>query len=214
VHGGAGVTPGEEHASRLAGAVWSAVSVSGGTGAAAPRHFPAAVDRAALAALPLPVPDQLPPGQFVAMPDGDSFERHTGGDSLRAAYEHRPRTRIYEDIGWGQESGWAWLAGQRLTRLAGTGPRVTVTVYQSNSGDEELTAHRDRWLGVIFQVSGAKLWEAGDGLLGRGSRQLVLMMPGDVLVVPKNCPHLVTTPDDPGWSVHLVFAVNRDLPPG
>ena len=208
------LTPDEEHASRLTGAVWSAVSVSGGISAAAARHFPAAVDRAALAALPLPGPDRLRAGQFVALPDGDSFERHTGGDSLRAAYEHRPRTRIYEDIGWGQESGWAWLAGQRLTWLAGTGPRVTVTVYQSRHGDEELDAHRDMWLGVIVQVSGAKLWETGEGLLGRGSRRLVLLMPGDVLVVPKNCLHLVTTPDDPGSSVHLVFAVNRDPAPG
>jgi hypothetical protein len=37
------------------------------------------------------------------------------------------------------------------------------------------------------------------------------MTAGDVLVLPKNLPHLVTTSPDPGRSVHLVFAIDRDL---
>lgn len=204
------MTEDEESAARLTGGIWTAVAASGGVHGTRFRHFPAAFGRASLAELPLPA--AMPrPGLPVAMPDGHGFERHTDAGELRAAYERRPRTRIYEDIGWGNETGWAWLAGQHLTRLAGTGPRVNVTVYQSRAGDEELGAHRDTWLGVIVQASGAKLWEAGEGLFGRGERHRVLMTPGDVMVLPKNCPHLVTTPADPGWSAHLVFAVNRDL---
>jgi len=40
----------------------------------------------------------------------------------------------------------------------------------------------------------------------------VTMAAGDVLLVPKSLPHLVSTPVDPGRSVHLVFAFNRELP--
>jgi hypothetical protein len=74
-------------------------------------------------------------------------------------------------------------------------------------------AHRDAWLGVIVQALGAKTWEAGDGAPGGpgGDVRRAVMLPGDVLVVPANTLHLVTTPADPGWSVHLAFAVRRDL---
>jgi hypothetical protein len=209
------VTIDEEQAARLTGGIWSAVCLSGGPHATVFRHFPAVFDRASLAALPIPAAENLPPGQPAAMrdPDGRSFERHTGASALRAAYERRHRTRIIEDIGWGDAPTWAALAGQHLTRLAGTGPRVTVTVYESASGDEELDVHRDTWLGVIVQADGAKTWQAGEGLIGigNGSVQRVTMTAGDVLVVPKNLPHLVTTPPDPGRSVHLVFAIDRDL---
>jgi hypothetical protein len=35
---------------------------------------------------------------------------------------------------------------------------------------------------------------------------------GDILLISKYAPHLVSTPADPGHSVHLAFAVNRDVP--
>jgi hypothetical protein len=209
------VTKDEELAARITGGVWQAVALSGGPRAATFRHFRAVFDRSWLAGLTLPADGALPPGQLVAMRDsgGRSFERHAGSASLTAAYERQPRTRIYEDIGWGSAESGAALAGQHLTRLAGTGPRVTVTVYESASGDEELDCHRDTWLGVIVQVDGAKTWQAGEGLVGirHGDVQRVTMTAGDVLVLPKNLPHLVTTPPDPGRSVHLVFAIDRDL---
>jgi hypothetical protein len=209
------VTIDEEQAARITGGVWQAVCVSSGPHAAAFRHFPAVFDAAWLAALPLPAAGSLPPGQLAAMrdPARRDFEHYTNASALRAAYEDRPRTRIIEDIGWGDDGTWAGLAGQHLTRLAGTGPRVTVTVYESAGGDEELDAHRDTWLGVIVQAAGVKTWRAGEGLtgLGRGGVEEVTMRAGDVLVLPKNMLHLVTTPPDPGRSVHLVFAFDRDL---
>ena len=210
------MTRDEELAARITGGVWQAVALSGGPRAAEFRHFRAVFDRSWLAGLTLPAVEALPSGQLVAMCDsaGRSFERHAGSASLTAAYERQPRTRIYEDIGWGRNGEtWAALAGQHLTRLAGTEPRVTVTVYESASGDEELDCHRDTWLGVIVQVGGAKTWQAGEGLVGiqGGDVQRVTMTAGDVLVLPKNLPHLVTTPPDPGRSVHLVFAIDRNL---
>jgi hypothetical protein len=218
VHYGAAVTSDEEQAARLTGGAWQAVLLSGGPRAVAFRHFRAAFDRTWLASLPLPTAGNLRPGQPAAVPgsDGLSFERHDGSAALRAAHEHRPATRIYEDIGWGPDgTRWAALAGQHLTRLA-DGPRVTATVYESAHGDQELGAHRDTWLGIIVQVDGAKAWHAGEGLPGLpGGAHQVTMTAGDVLILPKNLPHLVTTPADPGHSVHLASDdIKRHAVPG
>jgi hypothetical protein len=92
---------------------------------------------------------------------------------------------------------------------------VVVSVYESVHGDETLHAHRDAWFGVIVQAGGVKYWELGDGLLEDGQPVTpVRVEAGDVLLLPKCMPHLVTTPDIPGnKSVHLVFAVDRDLAP-
>ena len=208
------MTRDEEHAARLAGAIWAAVSAAGGPDNAAFRHFPAVLDPAWLAALPIPTAASLPPGQIAAMPDpsGRTFQRHTDAAALRAAYEHRPRTRIIEDIGWGHDTPWAALAGQHLTRLAQTGTRVIISVYQSASGDQELGTHRDTWTGAIVQADGAKTWRAGESLAGAGNgdAEEVTITAGDILVIPRNLPHHVTTPPDPGRSLHLVFAVNRE----
>ena len=210
------MTRDEERAARLAGAIWAAVSASGGPDNAAFRHYPAVLDPAWLAALPLPWADALPAGRSAAMPDpsGRCFERHDGGAALRAAYERLPRTRIIEDIGWGHDTPWAALAGQHLTRLAGTGTRVIISVYQSASGDQELGTHRDTWTGAVVQAGGAKTWRAGEDLTavntGTGDVEQANIAAGDILVIPKNLPHHVTTPPGPGHSTHLVFAINRD----
>jgi hypothetical protein len=103
------MTAEEETAARLAGGTWAAVRAAGGVRGAVFRHFPAVFGAAQLAVLSLPAPGRA--GQVVAMPSGpEAFERHTGADSLLGAYLRRPRTRIYEDTGWGG-SGWAPLAG-------------------------------------------------------------------------------------------------------
>ena len=216
------MTRDEEHAARLAGAIWAAVNAAGGPDNAAFRHYPGVLDTAWLAALPIPTAANLPPGQTVALPDpsGRAFQRHTNVAALRAAYARRPSTRIIEDIGWGSDTPWAALAGQHLTRLAQTGTRVLITVYQSASGDQELGTHRDTWTGAIVQADGSKTWRAGEGLTatgagaGTGDIQHVTITAGDILILPKNLPHHVTTPPDPGRSVHLVFAINRDRAPG
>lgn len=208
------VTEDRELAAWLAGTLWGAVTSSGGPRATALGHFPGSIDRARLASLRLPVAGNLRPGQPAAVLGADGrFQRHGDTATLKAAYEHHPSTRVYEDIGWGPGGeAWAGLAGQHMTRLAG-GPRVTVTAYESAHGDQEIGLHQDMALNVILQVDGAKCWEAGDGLLGTagGEVRQVIMLPGDVLVVPKRLPHLVTTPASPGRSVHLGFAVDRDL---
>ena len=213
------MTRDEEHAARLAGAIWAAVNAAGGPDNAAFTHYPAVLDPKWLAALPIPTAATLPPGQTAAMPDpsGRTFQRHTNAAALRAAYARRPSTRIIEDIGWGNDTPWAALAGQHLTRLAQTGTRVIISVYQSAWGDHELDTHRDTWTGAIVQADGSKTWRAGHALspTGTGNRDAehVTITAGDILILPKNLPHHVTTPPDPGRSLHLVFAINRDRAP-
>jgi hypothetical protein len=210
------MTSEEEQAARLTGLLWQAVCFSGGIRTEAPGHFRGAFDRAWLAALPLPSADMLPPRQPAALIDSahHEFERHIETVTLRAAYEHRPRTRVYEDIGYGDD-GWAGLASRHLTRLSGSARRVVCSVYESGHGDETLEAHRDAWFGLIVQVAGVKDWQIGEGLLEAGRPVIpVRMTAGDVLLLPKNLPHLVTTPADPGRSAHLVFAIDRDLTHG
>lgn len=208
------MTEDKERAAWLVGTLWGAVGLSGGPRATALGHFPGSFDRAWLGALPLPAGGNLRPGQLVAVLGGDGrFQRHRDIAALKAAYDRHPSTRVYEDFGWGPGGEtWAALTGQHLTRLAG-GPRVTVTAYESSFGDQEIGLHRDMAVNVIVQVDGAKCWEAGDGLSGTagGEVRQVIMRPGDVLVVPKELPHLVTTPATPGRSVHLGFAIDRDL---
>lgn len=207
------MTGDKELAAWLTGSLWGAVGLSGGPSATALGHFPGSFDRARLAGLRLPAGGNLRAGQIVAVLDGDGrFQRHRDITALKAAYERHPSTRVYEDFGWGPGGeSWAALAGQHLTRLAG-GPRVTVTAYESSFGDQEIGLHRDMALNVIVQVDGAKCWETGDGLLGTGGEvRQVILRPGGVLVVPKELAHLVTTPAVPGRSVHLGFAINRDL---
>jgi hypothetical protein len=204
---------GEEQAARLTGALWEAIRFSGGTDIETHRHFPGTFDPEWLATLPLPSADMLPSRQPAALINSahHEFERHIDTATLRAAYERRARTRVYEDIGWDQDGTWAALASRHLSRLS-DGPRVVVSVYESGHGDETLHPHRDAWFGVIVQVSGVKDWQVGEGLLEAGQPATpVRMAAGDVLLLPKNQPHLVTTPADPGHSVHLVFAVDRDL---
>jgi hypothetical protein len=95
------VTSEEEQAARLTGALWEAVCFSGGTGIETHRYFPGAFDPEWLAALSLPAADMLPRRQPVALTNSGhgEFERHTDVGTLRAAYERRRRTRVYEDIG-------------------------------------------------------------------------------------------------------------------
>jgi hypothetical protein len=207
------VTPDEEHAARLVPAERTAVMLSGGVYAPEPRRHPARIHRAALAALPLPAAGTLGKGMTVAMADGGTVERHADAESLRAAYQARPRTRVFEDIGWENEQGWAWLAGQHLTRLADTGLRVTVSVSLTEPGDEEPGARREGHLGVIVQVDGTTTWRAGKGLFGLrpGDAGQFTVTPGDMLVIPQNLPAMARPQADAGRSVHLEFAISTNV---
>ena len=205
----------EDQAARLAGALWEAVRFSGGVSTRTYRHFPGALDPAWLATLPLPCgKGRLPRGQPAALIDGThrEFERHIETATLLTAYRHRPRTRLYEDIGF-SDDGWAGLAARHLTRLSGSPLRVLCSVYESAHGDETFGAHGDAWFGAVVQVAGTKEWQIGEEPLDAGASGVkVTVAAGDVLLVPKSLPHVVTTPADPGWSVHLAFAIDRDAP--
>jgi hypothetical protein len=92
---------------------------------------------------------------------------------------------------------------------------VTCSVFESQFGDETFGRHRDAWLGAVVQVAGAKDWLLGECLLdGSGvPARAVTTSAGDILLIPKGLPHVASTPPDPGHSVHLAFAIDRDEPP-
>jgi ribosomal protein L16 Arg81 hydroxylase len=87
-------------------------------------------------------------------------------------------------------------------------------VFASRCGDETFGAHHDAWYGAVVQIAGVKDWQIGTGLLdpaGTPARH-VRTQAGDILLIPKYLAHIVTTPADPGYSVHLAFAICRDTP--
>ena len=119
---------------------------------------------------------------------------------------------MLEDIAYGQPDTWYALAARHLGRLSASELHVTCDIYHSRYGDETSGAHRDTWYGAVVQVSGVKDWLTGEGLPGGAGTpaQRVSTRAGDILLIPKYLPHAVSTPADPGHSVHLAFAIDRD----
>ena len=207
-----------EQAAWFTGTLWAAILEAGGprTAGYLPVHFAGAFDTGWLASLPVPLGDDRSAGQPVALldPRHTQFERHTQGAALAVAYATRHRTQVLEDIAAGQPGAWYALASRHLTRLSGSDPHVTCSVFASRYGDETFGAHRDTWYGAVVQVSGAKDWQIGEALLDPAGTppQHVRTRAGDILLIPKNLAHIVTTPPAPGHSVHLAFAICRDTP--
>jgi Cupin superfamily protein len=186
-------------AAAFTGTLWAAAWCAGRTW---PRHYPAAYDARWLAGLPLPGAGRalvtlLEPGR-------KELERHPDGPALEAACA----TRVRMDIGWHAPGAWYGLAASHLGRLAGEDGPAVCSVYTSRGGDASLGMHGDAWHGLIVQMTGAKRW-----LLGHG-REPVTTTAGDILILPKYVLHEAATPADPGHSVHLVFAISRNPPPG
>lgn len=208
----------ETEAARFTGVLWAAIHSVGGLEPPDRReyHFPGSFDREWLASLELPLDENRPPGQPVALlEDRDiEFERHTDNTSLRAAYDSWPRTQVAEDIAAGQDGKWYALAAHHLTRLSNTGPHVTCNIFVSRHGDETFMKHRDAWFNAAVQVSGMKRWQIGEALFGSAHQEAreITMNAGDILLVPKYVPHVVHTPERPGHSVHLAFAIDREPP--
>jgi len=202
-------------AAEFTGPLWAAICAAGGLRPATPehRHFPRAYDASWLAALPLPIGEYRLPGQPVALLDErDDFDRHLDGRTLSEAYAGRPRTQVYESINRDSEGAWYSLAARHLGRLAHSELQVVCSVFASRYGDESLGGHWDAWYGAIVQMRGAKVWEIGESLLrdtGQATQE-VTTRAGDILLLPKGMPHAVQTPADPGHSVHLAFAIDRD----
>ncbi len=208
-------SPAELQAAKFAGPLWAAIGAAGGLQPATREHwhFPKAYDARWLAALPLPIGEDRLPGQPVALlDDRDEFDRHLDGLALRDAYATRPRTRVYENLDRDSERAWYSLAARHLGRLSRSELQVVCSVFESSHGDESLGGHWDAWYGAIVQMNGAKAWEIGESLLG-GTRQAtreLITQAGDILLLPKGLPHAVRTPEDPGHSIHLAFAIDRD----
>ncbi|MEU3458578.1 cupin domain-containing protein [Streptomyces sp. NPDC006733] len=187
-------------ASRFLGRLWSAVLPTYRLPEEGQEvvHIPAAFEVASLHGMPLPLAGQRSTEQTVALVDEAGFHREVANDAIVTAYQERPRTRVYEGMDV-RSDGWYSVAAIQLARLARC--RVVCSMYESDSGDRNLGAHEDEWLGEIVQMRGAKSWtlwpRAG------GDPREVLTQAGDVLLLPRGIEHAVSTPD---YSVHLVFA--------
>lgn len=162
-------------------------------------HIPGAFAPESLFDMSLPLAGQRSSEQTVALVDeAEEFHREVTDDAIVTAYQERRRTRIYEGMDV-RSDGWYSVTAIQLARLARC--RVVCSMYESSSGDRTMGAHVDDWLGAIVQMRGAKSWtlwpRAG------GDPREVLTQAGDVLLLPRNVQHAVSTPD---YSVHLVFA--------
>lgn len=205
-------------AAEITGRLWAALKTAGITkpgSAGRYRQFPGAFAPPWLASLPLPVAGDRPGSQPVALlDDRPDFERHHDQAQITAAYQAHPRTQVYEDIGHDAPGTWHALAGRHLGRLARCTLSVPCSVFASRAGDESLGAHYDTWHGVIIQMTGTKTWQIGSSLLTSAGPppRTVTTRPGDILLISKYLPHKVTTPADPGYSVHITYALHRDTP--
>jgi hypothetical protein len=198
-----------DQAAAVTGTMWMAVRAAAGLRPGADHGaFPGAFAPEWLAALPAPTIGYRPLEQAVALARADDFDRYPTPEQVDEAYEVRPRTYIFESVHATQ--AWALLASRWLGALAG-GLSVLATIYDSRSGDEHLDAHWDAWCGAVVQLSGAKKWIIGHGLLSGDPQNIssLTMHPGDVMILPDGLPHLVETPADPGYSRHLVLTVRR-----
>lgn len=122
---------------------------------------------------------------------------------LKAYDEHPRSTRVYPNISHDGPEAWYTITARHLGRLARSEPKVVCTVYQSIAGDESIGPHIDRWYGANIQMQGAKLWRLGE----EGDEHEVLAEPGGILLLPNGLLHDVSTPAEPGHSVHLTFAI-------
>lgn len=197
-----GILADTRRAANVTARLWSAVQSTGFqhlTGAALLRNY---LPHEVLGDLPLPVGDNRPSTQTVALVNGRQFERTTEAKTLMHRYDQAPRTRVYEGIDV-RSPGWYSLVCCQLARLARC--RVPCSMYESNRADAGLVAHVDAWHGLILQMTGEKCWNLRtiDGLTS------ISTQPGDLLLLSEGVSHSVSTPS---YSVHLVFALITSEP--
>jgi hypothetical protein len=212
----------ELQAAQFVGPLWGAIRYADGPrpNHQQPSYFPNVYDSQWLTTLPLPIGDDQPADQPVALLErvrGEEFERHLSKDALDVAYHQRRRSRVYEDILHTQEAKGSWYekVAQHLGRLTQSELAVVCTVYQSNPDEEGLGAHVDHWYGAIVQMDGAKAWKFGGNTIDPdvASEHEFIAQAGGILLVPKGLIHDVSTPREPGYSTHITFAICRDLMP-
>lgn len=133
-------------------------------------------------------------GFGVALADGPNMRRFS--DPLKASEENErhPRTRLYESV---HTRPGAWPAVVAAHLAGWLGADVLSSVYEAEAKDSGLPEHRDAWDNIVLQLEGSKRWrfEAGDE---------VVLVAGDVLLVPTGTVHFVRTP---ARSVHINFEV-------
>jgi hypothetical protein len=211
------VSDAELQAATFAGLLWTAIDITGGTRRAGPQpwHFPGAYDASWLAGLPLPIGASRPPAQpVVLLDDRAEFDRHAGGRALGVAYASRPRMQVCEQINRDSDEAWYSLAARHLGRLARCELEMVCSVVEAHYGDESVGARWDTWYGAVVQMSGATVWQIGESLRGEAApAQEITTTAGDILLLPEGLPHAVLTPPEPGHSVHLTFAIDRDSRP-
>jgi hypothetical protein len=188
-------------AAPLVGAVWTAMRAAGGPRPPTNdyRLFRGLLHPSLLEALPLPIDENRPAKQTVALAERGKFERPATQSEYAASYAGHPRTRVYESID-ARSGGWPKEATRYFMRLAGC--PVTCTVYESSGGDVTMGAHVDNWYGAIVQKTGEKEWFFGQDAEVQATPTEVVQ-PGDVLLLPRGLVHDVGTPD---YSVHMGFA--------
>lgn len=203
-------------AAEVTGTLWIAIQGTGGHRRAARNHdhFSGAFDADWLSGLPLPIGEDRPDGQPVTLvDDGQPWEEHHDSSGLAVACAERPRTRMYSDVAVGRERDWFGRTTGHLQKLTESPERVTCSIFESQHGDQGLPPHRDTWYSAIIQLGGEKHWRIGHALLEQTCPQPVREVttkPGDILIIPRMLPHVVSTPADPGFSIHLVYAIDRE----
>lgn len=193
---------GQEVSRRL----WLAACQNGGPvplQAGAWKHIPGAFQPAWLASLALSIDGRPGSNQTVALVKGDDFDRSAIGADVAIAYSNNPRTQVYESVG-ARSGGWFAAVDTLLARLFRC--EVTSDVYVSNVGDANIGLHRDEWYGIIIQLYGAKQWTLLDP---KGVPTVIMLEAGDVLLLPPDVRHNVSTPHH---SMHVVFAVMTHEP--
>jgi Cupin superfamily protein len=166
-------------------------------------HLPQLFAQSFIESLSLPLGEQKPLTQSIALVD-DDFHREMDIVAAQEAYANKPRTRVYEGIDV-RSDGWFSLVSLQFARL--TRCRVVCTLYESNAGDSTLGSHVDAWFGAIVQMHGCKTWTLWHP---EAKKPIELMTrPGDVLLMPPTVEHSVATPN---YSVHLVFAIIDNEP--
>lgn len=168
-------------------------------------HVPQLFAQSFIESLSLPLGEQKPSTQSIALVD-DDFHREMDIIAAQEAYANKQRTRVYEGIDV-RSDGWFSLVTLQFARLARC--RVVCTLYESNTGDATLGSHVDAWFGAIVQMRGSKSWKLWQP---EATRPIELTTHiGDVLLMPPTVEHSVATPE---YSAHLVFAIIDNEPIG
>ncbi len=158
-----------------------------------PVHLESYFDPVAVDVLPRPwmVTDQ---SFRVALFDWPQLQYFTDPEEAQSAQAHLRRTRLYESIHCRNESEWQVQVARAMQAVIGH--TVMVSAYQSTTRDQALPRHVDAWFNQVLQLEGTKRWTFDS--------DIVVMNPGDLLVVPTGAAHEVRAESD---SLHVSFEV-------